>query len=96
MSLFSPAVGAFNTTRTNHTLVCLPDPFTDVQGQPFSLLLTLLLPPPNVDALLPAWVALQHSTRSTASTPCCIKPAWSMTCMQEVCPSLQFWASSPA
>ena len=28
-----PAVGAFNTTRANHTLVCLPDPFTDVVGK---------------------------------------------------------------
>ena len=43
MSLASLAVGAFNTTRTNHTLVCLPDPFTDVQGLPSSLLLTHLL-----------------------------------------------------
>ena len=30
---FALAVGAFNTTRTNHTLVCLPDPFTDVAGK---------------------------------------------------------------
>ena len=32
-------MGAFNTTRTNHTLVCLPDPFTDVVGE-----LPMLLP----------------------------------------------------
>lgn len=29
------AEGAFNTTRTNHTLVCLPDPFTDDEGEAF-------------------------------------------------------------
>lgn len=29
----STAVGAFNTTRINHTLVCLPDPFKDESGE---------------------------------------------------------------
>ena len=32
-SRVAAAVGAFNTTRTNHTLVCLPDPFSDDVGE---------------------------------------------------------------
>lgn len=31
------AVGAFNFTRTNHTLVCLPDPFQEESGKCKSL-----------------------------------------------------------
>ena len=37
------AVGAFNTTRTNHTLVCLPDPFTDEVGEDLLLANTHLV-----------------------------------------------------
>ena len=33
---FVPSEGAFNTTRTNHTLVCLPDPFPAGPGLPLS------------------------------------------------------------
>lgn len=31
--LFVFAAGAFNFTRTNHTLVCLPDPFQEESGE---------------------------------------------------------------
>ena len=74
MSLSSLAVGAFNTTRTNHTLVCLPDPFTDVQGQPASLPSTHLLSALYVTAMLLALHdrAAQHTQHNTR--PGCIRP----------------------